>query len=434
MKKIVINSLLFAVTAGLLFMTSCKDKFTEEDLLNAQQEMDYTVLVYNANSEISDSVSQAGIADATVTINQAGKEKSKETDEAGNAIFTGVKIGQVVVKVEAEGFTKVTFTADLTTWNAKIGQATTIIPVFATTSGSMATIKGKAEIETDLTNNTPELVPAGTKISVMLEFDDLDDVLNYVNWPGSEGEINSLKYQTFSGTVDDNGMYSISVPTIQQGMPIRVYYPVLTLDQTLAYAGLDDYYGTTYPEDVVPSTGSISTTFGYSGAGTATVPGINAVFATVDDYTADSVDQAKLTVTINSDGEVASIAVSEPGGSYPESDTIDVTITSLSTGSGATAEAHTTGFGSINDVVVKTEGSGYPYDDDLVGQNGNINYCYYQTYTKSSDWGLINGTGSNVPAPNNAGLTITPGVIINGNIYYGVGTTRAQEVNTISVP
>ncbi len=438
MKKFVINSLLFAVTAGLLIMSSCKDKFTEEDLLNAQQELDYTVHVMNANSEATDTSVDLGISEATVTINQAGKSKTKETDESGNAVFKDVKIGQVVVKVEADSFTKVTFSADLQTYNAKVGQATTMIPLFPTNTSQMATIKGKAEIETDLTNNTPELVPQGTEIRVVIDWDDLDDVFNYVNWPSDLGEVNSIKYQTFSTTVDENGMYEIKVPALKDGLPLTVIYPVLDLDQSLAYLGDDDYFVDEFPT-ATPSVGSMSTTFGYSSGTQLTVPDIEPVYAVID-ATADTIDDAIIDVDISEDGEILSVQVIDAGTDY--SDTIEefsVTITSLAGGSGGEAFISTNvggDFPAFTNADSITPGSGYPYEEDLPGKRTNINYCYYEdgANNETSYWGFINGNDSNVPDPQNADVTVSPGEIVDGDIYYGVGTGRAQEINENDVP
>lgn len=97
-----------------------------------------------------------------------------------------------------------------------------------TTSGanaslsSVITIKGKASANTDLSNSTLELVPAGTKIVAYVPINDLRLT------PDSS---QANKFATFTTTVQSDGTYTITIGAPPKDVNVVMHYDDFVLDQ-----------------------------------------------------------------------------------------------------------------------------------------------------------------------------------------------------------
>ncbi|HQB79471.1 MAG TPA: carboxypeptidase-like regulatory domain-containing protein, partial [Tenuifilaceae bacterium] len=159
--------------------SSCEDKFTEEDSLNAQTEIErlrdslkraggivnYTIHIINGTDASVGSKAGNGLAGASVTISQWGIVKTEITNEQGMVVFPDLRIGKIAVDVNLDGYTPMSFIASLSpegqdgyNFNGDEGMrnAATQVPIFALTGESTSTVKGKVTIDSDLTNNSPE--------------------------------------------------------------------------------------------------------------------------------------------------------------------------------------------------------------------------------------------------------------------------------------
>ena len=120
-----------------------------------------------------------------------------------------------------------------------------MIPVFSLTA-NLSTITGIATVETDLTNNSPE-VAAGVNIIGVIDVEDeqfYDTYLNYgfgpskgakSSWFDFYGAIRQIAFgSTIStATTGADGSFSLQVPSTPQGLPIKITFDEFAADQTL---------------------------------------------------------------------------------------------------------------------------------------------------------------------------------------------------------
>ncbi|TXN35574.1 carboxypeptidase regulatory-like domain-containing protein [Flagellimonas hymeniacidonis] len=266
-----IKNTLFPILTVLAFgilVTSCKDDFTEEDLLEQQKELsdeqaaenaaaialassllDYTVNLHEDNKPI---------AGATVSVtNQAdGTVITATTDANGNAVFVDIKLGGHNVAVSAENISDFSYLVDFgkpvegvhyQNINERIvpieSSEASKIEGFIVDGESTATIKGVVSIETDLTNSTSEVpqditIRANLDAEVNAEHSGLES-----SGGGSFGSIYVLGSFTFTqgnigvAVVDNTtGEYSMQVPAGTDGTKIELLIPLVETDQTLAWS------------------------------------------------------------------------------------------------------------------------------------------------------------------------------------------------------
>ncbi|WP_435622535.1 carboxypeptidase-like regulatory domain-containing protein [Flagellimonas sp.] len=267
-KNIFLNTLLGTMILGTLAV-GCKDDFTEEDLLNAnieaaeQQEIDkadraaaainaagellsYSVKVVSSNNE--------PVAGASVTLQAAaqtgegGDPQTVTTDANGEAFFGRAVIGGNILSIAADGFLDITASVDFGSISEGVHfriidgvvvptpvTESSIVPLLSDASGDeTATISGVVTIETDLTNNTPE-VPQDLTLRASLP--------NFANQFNVAGSINLEIYSFDSGlgigtaTVDNTtGEYTMNVPATEGGLSVEIYVPDVSADQRLAIA------------------------------------------------------------------------------------------------------------------------------------------------------------------------------------------------------
>ena len=134
MKRQVTN-LLIAFLFAVLWTACTKEKETILEPRNEVILVDYTVTVVSSEGSISSKGTNdiSGISGAEVVVSIDGIDVAVVADNNGRAVFTGLKSGNVSVKVSASGYTTVNFTADLGDNNeldAEKRYAGTIVTVF----------------------------------------------------------------------------------------------------------------------------------------------------------------------------------------------------------------------------------------------------------------------------------------------------------------
>lgn len=401
MRKIAIKSLLSLAVIGLIFTTSCKDEYTEKDALEAQQLIDFALYVFDESD-----ANEAALSGATVVFVQGTETRTVTTDENGVAVFADAKIGSGVYKVTLEGYTSMSGTISLSTSNFRQSQFTSSIGLYntATSSEFMATVKGRVEIEKDLTND-------------VTEYADGIDLLVFVDY-GSETK-------TFTATTDVDGRYELQIPTSEQGgQYIEIRFPDLEIDQTIVFASMNGE-GNGFPEDV-PSVQQYPTLFTMYTGGAQNYNNFpsytySPVYAIVEDAPAGQTTAVVGDVYVNADGEITGVWFSNGGDYTGDADgLVNVTFTSLFGGSGATlqfdvgASIYTSLYNiyywdSGNYTLVG--GSGYPEDSYYLNRN------YYES--PSLYW---NGSRT-------YGYTVYPGTTLNVNADYGTGIYREDNLD-----
>ena len=376
MKKTRILSFLLVIILAGVF-TSCKDDFTEEDALNAQQTVDVSVYVI-------DYFNTTAVSGATVSIIKDGAAVTAQTNDQGIASFSDIKIGGgLPVTVEKEGFTKVQDLVDVDVYDYRQGHFTTTLGVLSLTENT-ATIKGKLEIESDVTNEDTEVVPEGTEVKAYLDLDGMNTV-------------------EFVATTDANGNYELVVPATNTGVDYRMKYATLTIDQKIAKNG--NKGDADFPA-TIPSIANISTTFNPVGSA-LDIPSVPSIVATAPAPAAGGTAAIIYNVDVNSDGEIYDLDWDDSGSGYtqPEGTEVQITITSLFGGSGA-------------DIVTHVDES----DTDLyTSETINDGGTGYPSFDEANRTGQINPSFTNY-------VDIQTGEIRLINGHYGTGTIRAEEI------
>lgn len=390
-------------TAGLMIglMTlsiSCKEQFTEEEALKAQQLVDFALQVYNQSSE-----DQAPVAGATVIFIQGGSKKEATTDESGVALFPGVKFGGFVLTVSAENYTSLTYDDEIYADDFRTTQQTYSIGIYSLADESLATIKGTVRIDTDLTNDTPETIEG-----VTLRFrSDL-----------SYGD------KIFMATTDANGNYEVKVPVQQYGTYVYVYYPDMLVGQKIAFNKLQSE--TKNFPDVLPKIETVETLFAmYTGSGILNnynnypTNGVNPIYAIADPAPTGQTTAIISSVSTNADGEIVGINISNGGDYTGDADgKVNVTFTSLLGGSGATLEIT---LGDQTNLVNAYNENGTA-TKTLVGGSGYPDASY-----------KLNRTSYRGPSINSqnreSNFRLYPGTITFNNVDYGTGVSRPDDLN-----
>jgi hypothetical protein len=260
---------------AVIALWSCKDDFTEEDLLDkqaslGQDSIDFSVLVYNASTSFAGSgegeepcidcgrnLSNArtkGVASLIVTISKNGKTVTDTTDASGIALFKGLQPGTIVGTVIGDGFTTTNFTVSIkegessNSDNEPTTNAGAIIPVFETEGDNVATVTGRATFEGTLLNDEPEPVPAGTKIAFSIDassdsFNDLFKTILDLDLLGesvTSASVDNLSFSfgedegDFVAVVGANGNYIINLPTSHHGLDYTYTFSDFTVGQSIA--------------------------------------------------------------------------------------------------------------------------------------------------------------------------------------------------------
>ncbi|MGK7393445.1 MAG: carboxypeptidase-like regulatory domain-containing protein [Candidatus Cyclobacteriaceae bacterium M3_2C_046] len=218
---------------------SIQDAEALDELRRNRLIFSYTVNVYEGGSPVE------GVA---VSINNqvqettAGRTVADTTDASGSVTFNNVAVGTATVRLSKDGYIPASYQVDFYLSGATGDDAAnefrteySDVPLFALSSegSSTGTIRGRVTVETNLTNETPE-VPEG--IMIRADFSDLStsgmvqesddiDVYNYV-----------LQSSTNIGQaeVGEDGLFEMVVPASTAGQRINLVIPTFTEDQVLA--------------------------------------------------------------------------------------------------------------------------------------------------------------------------------------------------------
>ena len=203
---------LFVLAAGSIIFTACEnDEFTEEDAMQSMQQIDLSLTITNG-STLGEPVDTA-----SVKIIKNSKAVEKTTDEEGMVTFKDLPVGdEFNVYVSRDGYTSVVAKLDLSTDNYRVGQVNRDIQIYPLNGDNLATVNGRVDIETDLTNRETERV-SGLKVRVFNK---------------TLTEDNTQKY--YVDSTDANGEYSIKVPVSQAGSDLYVQFPDIERTQTVA--------------------------------------------------------------------------------------------------------------------------------------------------------------------------------------------------------
>ncbi|MDA3953925.1 MAG: hypothetical protein PF485_09775 [Bacteroidales bacterium] len=378
MKKNIIKKLvLLSLIAGILF-TACEDEFSEKDALDAQT-IDVSIYVY-------DVVSDSCITNAEVTMIVGDSEETVTTNELGFAYFTKIKIAtNVPVRVEKNNYVNISTLINISTDNDLQDQYTANIALYSLTQNT-ARIRGRLEIETDLTNGETEYVTEGTYIYAYLS-----------KIVGSSME--------FVATIDANGEYEFIVPADNYGISYELKYSSLELDQTIAING--NAGDPDFPE-TFPTIETINTVFNAEEIARS-VPTVPSVYAYVN--ASESMDTVAIIseVIVDNDGLIIDLKW-ETGGYGYTSDSVDIVVVSLFDGSGAVIRVN------VNEGLTRTVDTAYT--SMKIYNSGSS----YPTFSKANQV----RTGSPWLESNVLSLKSGEIRIVNGD--YGTGVNREVEI------
>lgn len=356
---------------------------------------------------------KSAIDGAIVTISQFGKTQSDTTDESGMVVFNGFFRSSVNISVRKEGFTKVSYISVLNssdaTENNKIYFVGNIIPLFELSGENTSIIKGRATIQTNLTNKTRELVPDGTKVSASIDASSGSDfaymfltsnIDAYGLTPSGDnlfyvGKILDASYESNVRGSVTGGNYSITVPAAVDGLPMWLDFSDIAADQTLfETSGVVPGDRTAiYRTIFSPYTGSVSS-----------IPAASGATITFESFT--SAASATAVVSGNA-GTIDRINVTNGGSGYNPAAPPVVEIVGGG-GSGATATATVDTNGKVNGITLTSPGTGY---------------------TSAPSANIISGSGAVATAGLQINGTVTGVTITNS----GLGYTAAPTV-TFSAP
>ncbi|KQC28995.1 hypothetical protein [Flagellimonas eckloniae] len=312
------------LVCGVL-ITSCKDEFEAEQLLVdqaersdqiAQREADEKAAEQLAEEELSaeNAAALAAAANLTYTINlfsddvpvvdvdvmltnqNGGSIAAVTTDTNGNAVFVDIDLGGYNVAITSDNYLNASYLVDFGSpqegvhyeWiNGSIialeQTEASRIELLELNGTQTATIEGKVEIETDLTNNTPE-VPQD--ITIRANLDNFNGMFEHTNnsFNGSNdtdsfyitGSFSLTEGDIGSANVDPNtGDYTMQVPAQENGTTIELLFPLIEANQTLAFSSING-------QDVGAQVGTQAAVFGpdIAAATTPKVPGVTATFPT----------------------------------------------------------------------------------------------------------------------------------------------------------
>ncbi|ADR23251.1 hypothetical protein MATR_29000 [Marivirga tractuosa] len=239
-----------------------------KDSLNIAEQLDVLNRAgefYNVNMKILDGTTPIEGAEVKLTSSLDGEliELTELSDESGNVIFDEVTVGGNIIEIKKEGYYSALGLIDFKFergYNYEVIEdvvapitknESAIIPLYNKGNGAnTAKIKGRVNIETNLTNTTSEVVK-----DQIIRADFSGNIVNV-----SEG----LSFSEYSLNVEgglgeavtnEAGEYELVIPTGNEGVSVDLMIPQLQLKQKLAYFD---------PETEEPTLDSVLTTFGYN--------------------------------------------------------------------------------------------------------------------------------------------------------------------------
>jgi hypothetical protein len=245
------------------------------DRINAGGRVFYTVTVVAGGNAAfgSGRVEELeGVQGATVSIAQYGNIVTQTTPASG-MVTVELRSGSANVVASAPNHTTVNYTVNLTAdgndvtnnrlplapGNGHTIHVGNVIPLFPTTGAGTDTVRGRAYIETDLTNETAEQVTpgvlgAGTNLFTAnininavfraryLDIANQASAIANANGTAFEGAINRISYEnaTTNVVVDAAGNYSGVIPATASGLPIQLRYSQIAADRIFWASSFDN--------------------------------------------------------------------------------------------------------------------------------------------------------------------------------------------------
>lgn len=472
MKKI-LKLISFVLLAGII-MWACKDSFSEEDFIKSQLDLknkqdSVTIAKMNEAGQLLSYTIQVledkvPVADVDVVMSnppEGTTATTATTDANGFATFTSVRMGSNTFVISKTGYYSATFIVNFGTpsqgTNYTIVNNTIVpikvnasnqVPIFASAgTGETGVIKGVVTIETDLTNQTPE-IPQGLTLKA-----NMVGVNNFIGGGAnqtSNGTATLVQYYfnsngVGSATVDNTtGAYTMTLPASADGRSYNLIYPVISTTQKVGYTRLN---GVTIAPLVSSTVPAVYGPFGYvpSYDAVPSIPGAVATFAPAAPAPAGQGVKFNFAAYPRSlaTGIIFSYAssnsttfgngtwqLSNRGSGYNTAPSVTVT------GGGASTQATMSAaiYGTLATMGIMTAGTGYTGNVNFKLQISNDNGTnYYDAYDINFDQinftkdvgGTATGlsavtlptTGSGIDAPFSA---INTGAVWGPSLAYGI--------------
>lgn len=397
--------MLISIFIGICFFSCKPDVFTEEEAILLQNKLEketlllkdslnsnlesvtYTISLVDASTAtLSKGESESkSISGAIVSLTQKGITVSKTTTETGLLTFSKLQKGLAALSITMTGYSDVKAVIDLSNFGIDISvpggiQYGNIIPMIPITGTTTGTIKGTVYCETDLTNLTPEPVPAGTK--VIATVDPHSPALASI----SSATIQSISYDKLSliASTDASGSFTMTVPGTSMGLDYELKVSDFQANQSLLME----------TKNGLPVTGvqSIATSFGSSfSSGSSQIPDVSPVIISIGapDYTFTA---ATATAVVSNLNGLDYILKTSSGDYYVPNTTFTNIIVDNPTpgvnGSNAYFDFTTNSYGQVTSTTIYTKGSGYPTS----AENSTFSLPYIKTPAKAVVL-TVNGTG-----------------------------------------
>jgi hypothetical protein len=204
--------------------------------------MTYTVTVLSGNNiSVGSGKSSAVVEGASVTTVQGGVKVTQVTDATGMVTFNGLYKGAVTVVISKDDYTGVSYIAtvnnlikkDSTTRNQETQiYVSNQIPLFKVKNDpAVGRLTGRVTYQSDLTNQTREVVPEGTVITATIDVSDPVFFAKYlkpnygsaINDSIYVGKIIQIAYDAaFYDSTDAQGNYDLVLPAAIAGLPMRI--------------------------------------------------------------------------------------------------------------------------------------------------------------------------------------------------------------------
>lgn len=411
------------------------------DALDMGGMVSYAINVVDGSaSSFSNGKVETLITGASVTVSQFGKTETQTTTANGMAVFSGYFRNGLNVTVTKAGYTSANYIVgvknDNATPNGNPGFVGNIIPLFATTGASTATISGKMTIQTDLTNKTRELVPDGTTILVGIDATgtgaasfrnkflaeglaaNLATVLvtdgggkNMENYY-YVGEIKQANYETGVVGSTTAGLYTVTVPAAFDGLPLILSASDVAADQKL-------FTKTTVDGIAGDRTITQRTLFGPNFSTATALPVSTGITIAFDAGTG----AAATAIISETNGSIAGIEITNGGSGYAVAPEV-VIAPPTNIGTAATATATLTN-GVVTGLTIVTAGSGYSTAPGVTFKNGGGALATATLLDNGTVTGvIINNTGNGYTAAPT--VTFSAPIDVTGTTATGTATIDAQ--------
>lgn len=384
MKKWIFKPILLLVV-GILIVFACeREEFTVKEAIDAQNEVTelldsleyvrdslqrmagvihYTVNVVNMSDATEGAKSVTSVSGAIVTTSQHGVTVSKTTSDNGIVVFDDLRIGNIAVSVQADGYTSVDYEAQIQAENDTTvlqyydisRNMATMVPVYSTTE-NLATIEGIVSLDSDLTNKQKESL-AGISVIAYIQPENLIidcEGCTLGQYGRLWGTITSSVYHSTqsTSTTDAAGAYSIQVPATPAGLEVEIEVSEYATNQSIL---LNEYNS-----ERVTGAQSVRTYFSsdYSPSSIPDVPGAYVEFSDPTGSVAAAPSVIALAEAHIGESGLMSVDINTVGTGYTQSPLLVVSLPGNPMGTQAEVVANLVD-GRVTTIDVVESGSGY---------------------------------------------------------------------------